>query len=128
MIRICLPLFIITITAGCQPSQKQIELNLKKGEALFTKYGCFSCHSLKGEKLYGPSLNNILGKEIVVIRQGKTATVKVDRNYLKKSILNPEYEKVKDFAKRKMPVPAISDNTDVDLLINYIENINHVKR
>ena len=126
MLRVLLLLSVLLLMLGCRNSNNQKELkpeNVKQGENLFTKYGCFTCHSVKGEKLYGPPLNNILGNEVEVLRDEKIAKVKVDRKYLRRSILEPEYEKVKAYSKQKMPIPDISEE-DIEFLLDYIIKIN----
>jgi len=69
--------------------------------------------------MYGPTLQGIYMKEVVVIREGEEVQVAIDRKYLNRSILDPEFEKVKEFQTRTMPKPDISKK-EVDILIDYI--------
>lgn len=68
------------------------------GKALYTK-NCASCHSLDGTPRVGPSWLKIYGQEHEMNDGSK---VKVDENYIKESILNPEAKVVKGFAKGQM--------------------------
>lgn len=69
----------------------------------------------------GPDLFNM--KEVVIISEGVEKRVTVDRKYLKRSILDPEFEKVKEYQTRTMPKPEISKK-DVEILIDYIIGLN----
>lgn len=73
--------------------------------------------------MYGPPLNSIIGREINVTRNGKTLTVKIDRDYLLRSLREPGFEKVTSFQKKKMPVINLPEE-DLQCLVDYIEKIN----
>ena len=92
---------------------------LKEGAELFSRYGCFICHSLDGTAMYGPPLNDLYLKEVSVLRQGKQKTLVAKRKYLKKSITDPDYEKVLNYENRIMPEPAIPKE-DLEALIDYL--------
>jgi cytochrome c551/c552 len=122
----CIISILLLINLGCTSSNQQNSNNSKnvqKGQALFTNVGCSTCHSVSGEIRYGPSLNNILYKNVVVIREGQKIILKVDRNYLLKSIQQPSYEKVDGFQNKKMPEVNVSAD-DVELIIDYLTFIN----
>lgn len=103
---------------GAANKQNQKEA-LSTGPDLFNKFVCFTCHSLDGSDMYGPSLRNIHMKEVKVIREGKEMDVVIDRKYLERSITDPDFEKVKEFQSRTMPKPEISKK-EVDILVEYI--------
>ena len=92
---------------------------LKEGAELFSKYGCFICHSLDGTVMYGPPLNDLYLNEVSVLRKGKQRTLVAKRSYLKKSITDPDYEKVLNYENRIMPEPAIPKE-DLESLIDYL--------
>ena len=117
---------IACLIAGCNFGESNKILtkeNTKKGEALFASVGCTTCHSLSGEARYGPSLNLILNTEIIVIREGKEHSVKVDREYIKRSIQDPDFEKVDDFKNKKMPKPSLTQD-QIDQIVDYLVFIN----
>lgn len=89
------------------------------GKDLFQKYVCFTCHSLNGGEMYGPTLQGLYMKKLVVVREGLEKHVIADRKYLKRSILDPDFEKVKEYQTRTMPKPEISKK-EVDILVEYI--------
>ena len=73
--------------------------------------------------MYGPALNNILNTSIRVIREGKEVSLTVDREYIHRSIRNPEYEKLLDFKKQKMPITELSED-QINQLTDYLISIN----
>lgn len=119
-------LFIISIFSGCRSNLKLDMNNISKGEKLFSDVGCIACHSVTGEKKYGPSLNNIVDKEVNVIREEKTRSILIDRRYILRSVRDPDYEKVDSFRKQTMPVPTISEE-DIKHIVDYLMYINDKK-
>jgi hypothetical protein len=115
-------LICFQFNASCDKDSRR-KLNHKElmdqGSKLFAQYGCFTCHSLEGAKMYGPPLDEIYGKEIVVFRGDDTLTVTVDRDYLKRSILDPGFEKDSAYQNRTMSLPVIN-REDVNILVNYL--------
>ncbi|HKJ78498.1 MAG TPA: c-type cytochrome [Prolixibacteraceae bacterium] len=105
--------------------QKKRKTILKEGAALYTKYGCMVCHSLDGKVVYGPPLDKIFMKEIKVIRNGDTLTVVANREYLKKSITEPRFEKVLEYQNKEMPLTSFSEE-ETELLVEYIILLNGV--
>lgn len=86
---------------------------------MFTDTGCITCHSVTGEKKYGPILNTVYNKKIMVVRNNIPLTITANKSYIIRSIKTPEFEKVSEFSKRKMPRPDLSDE-DIENLANYI--------
>jgi cytochrome c2 len=89
------------------------------GPELFSKYACFTCHSLEGKVMYGPPLNGLFMKEVSVVRQGEVKTIIADRDYLTRAITDPDYEKVTEYKAKVMPKPDIPAD-DVETLIDYL--------
>jgi cytochrome c oxidase subunit 2 len=110
---------ITVLLAACGGSNKSNPDLQARGEELFANYICNTCHSLDGSEMYGPTLKDIIGKEVTVIRDGEEHRVTVDRKYLKKSIQDPDFEKLKGFEARIMPKPQISKD-EVKLLVEYL--------
>jgi hypothetical protein len=69
--------------------------------------------------MYGPPLNDLYLNEVSVLRKGKQRTLVAKRSYLKKSITDPDYEKVLNYENRIMPEPAIPKE-DLESLIDYL--------
>lgn len=123
---ICLYFVVLSIFSGCKPSNNgkaNTKENVEKGDVLFHSVGCTQCHSLNGETMYGPALNNILNTSIRVIRDGKEVSLTVDREYIRHSVQNPEYEKLLNFKMRKMPKTELSEE-EINQLTDYLISIN----
>lgn len=105
--------------ATSQPLQKTSNDKPAGGPELFSKYVCFTCHSLDGKVLYGPPLNDLFMKEVSVVRQGELKSIIADRDYLTRAITDPDYEKVSEYETRIMPKPVIPED-DVETLIDYL--------
>lgn len=104
------------------PTQQTNDDNPGDGSDLFSRYGCFACHSLDGSVKYGPPLNDLYMKEVSVIRQGKEKTIVADRKYFTRAITDPDYEKVTEYKSKIMPKPVIPED-DVETLIDYLIGI-----
>jgi cytochrome c oxidase subunit 2 len=126
LVRILSVLTVWLVIAGCREQKKAEPAHLEnpaRGEVLFKSVGCATCHSMNGESRYGPPLNSIFGKEVIVIRNGNEAAVTVDREYLIRSLQNPGADKVLSFRKRKMP-PLNLTQEEINCLVDYIISIN----
>jgi cytochrome c oxidase subunit 2 len=103
-----------------QPPAQQTSPEMPaSGSDLFSKYGCFACHSLDGSVMYGPPLNDLFRNEVSVVRKGKKQTIVADREYFKRAIMDPDYEKVSEYKDKIMPKPDIP-REDVETLIDYL--------
>lgn len=111
---------------GCnspKSAKTKTKENANKGEVLFNSVGCTQCHSVMGETMYGPSLKGILNTSIQVIREGKEQTLTIDRDYIHRSIQNPDFEKPVDFKNSKMPVTELSPE-EIEFITDYLISIN----
>ncbi|HEX7583040.1 MAG TPA: c-type cytochrome [Prolixibacteraceae bacterium] len=126
MVRNLVALLLIAAFAGCSSSSNSKAItteNVEKGKKLFRSVGCTTCHSVSGEDRYGPHLNAILNTEVVVIHEGVNRTIKVNRDYIQRSIQNPDFEKVIRFQNKKMPKPELSPE-EVDYIVDYLISVN----
>jgi len=98
----------------------------KRGEALFKELSCNTCHGIKGEKLTGPPLNGIYGKQ-VELEDGSKVTV--DDAYLRESILQPDAKIVKGYPAGVMTaivqgeMDKIQQDDNVNALVEYIKSL-----
>jgi len=121
-------LFLIFLSIRCSDVEsKPISIeSVKEGEVLFNSVGCTKCHSVTGESMYGPSLNFILNKDVIIFRKGKKKSVKLDRKYIIRSITNPDLEKLNGYQEKKMPSVSLSPE-DIDRIADYLIYINSKK-
>jgi hypothetical protein len=117
-------LFFICIRCNSKSDPNVVNAeNAKRGENLFNTVGCLMCHSVSGEIKYGPPLNSVYDKEVFVIRKGKRLSLKADRQYILRSLQDPEFEKLENFQNKKMPELSLSPE-DIDYLVDYLIFIN----
>lgn len=93
-----------------------------RGKALYTSKACIGCHSLDGTKTVGPSFKGLYGHEAELADGSK---VKVDDEYIKSSIINPNGQIVAGFAPGLMP-PNFKDllsEQDIGDLIEFIKSV-----
>jgi len=104
-------------------TQESIKLKVEKGEILFQTSGCISCHSFGNQQMYGPSLHAILNSNVGVIRNNNEDTLTIDKDYIIRSIKQPDFEKLVDFKNKKMPITTLSDQ-DIEYIAEYIVFMN----
>jgi len=94
-LNIAILLGLIVSLCGCHNGGQQ---GKPAGLRLLEVHGCLACHSLDGSKKIGPSLQGLCGREVVVSTDGVKRTITVDRDYLRRSILDPQADVVDGFA------------------------------
>ena len=103
------------ITPKKEPEQKD-------AMELMSQYGCVGCHSFDGSVLVGPTLKDIYNKEVTVIKDGKSITLKRDEMYLKNSILNSNLEIVEGFSHNLMPqFKGVIPDDEVTTIIEFLK-------
>jgi len=90
--------------------------------AIKTK-GCISCHSLDGTRLVGPSLQGIFGRKGVVVTGGQEREITADEEYLRKSILNPLADIVKDYPPSMPPQRDLVTDAEIDQIVDYLKTL-----
>lgn len=93
----------------------------QRGEKLYNSKGCVACHSVDGTPKVGPTWKGIFGKEHDMADGSK---VKVDENYIRESVLNPNAKIVKGFAPGVMPAfQGQLDEQQLNALIDFIKGL-----
>lgn len=90
------------------------------GKELFTKFTCNSCHSVEDKRLVGPPLKGIFGRE-EKLEGGET--VKVDENYLRESINDPQAKVVEGYAPTMPAFKGQISDAKMDALIAYLKTL-----
>jgi cytochrome c oxidase subunit 2 len=91
---------------------------IRAGEQIFKGRGCAQCHSLDGAASTGPTFKDLFGRHEVLTTG---ATVLVDENYLRESIVNPQATVVKGF-QPVMPSFANLKEREIGWLIAFIKS------
>ena len=102
----------------------EVESPAATGKRIMQNIGCFACHTINGTKLVGPSYKGIWGEEQTVVTNGQTRTVKIDEEYIKRSILDPNADVVQGFNKGLMVSyrGQLSDD-DIANIIEYLKTV-----
>jgi cytochrome c oxidase subunit 2 len=93
---------------------------LEYGEKLYKSKACFTCHSIDGNPLTGPTFKNAFGKK-ERMQSGRTMTV--DENYIRESILKPQANVVEGFQPVMPTYSGILNEREVDALVTYIKSL-----
>ncbi|MEI6576177.1 MAG: cytochrome c oxidase subunit II [Bacteroidota bacterium] len=95
------------------------------GRQLYEQKGCLACHSLDGTKIVGPSFKGIYGEDATVLTDGKERTVKVDDDYIKRSLLEPNADVVKGFQPNMMvSYKGQIDEKGIKDIADFIKSLN----
>ncbi|HEY8279850.1 MAG TPA: cytochrome c oxidase subunit II [Bdellovibrionota bacterium] len=92
----------------------------ERGSQLFQSKACVSCHSVKGERLIGPTVKGLFGSEVELMGGAK---VTVDENYLRESIMDPMKKVVKGYAPQMPTFRGMLSDEDVNDLIAYVKTL-----
>lgn len=95
------------------------EPNSKWGEALYTNFGCFACHTTDGTRGHGPTFAGLFGGERPI--QGQDP-VTADEAYIKESIVNPMARVVEGFPPGYMPPYPLADD-QIQSIVLFIQGL-----
>ena len=92
-----------------------------RGKKLFATKACAGCHSVDGSRIVGPSLKGLFGK-MEDLADG--TQVKVDENYVRESLLNPNGKVVKGYQPLMPSFQGQLKDKDIDAIIAYLKTVN----
>jgi len=96
--------------------------DLAYGEKLYKYFACHSCHTIDGAKNTGPSFQ-LTAKDWGAERAlADGSTTLIDEDYIRRSILNPQSQIVKDYGPQ-MPVFNYLDAEQIHSLTLFIKQI-----
>ncbi len=102
--------------------EKKAETN--EGFKLMESKGCFSCHSVNGTKVVGPTFKGLYGSSIKVVTDGSTRQIIVDDVYIKTSIYDPNKDVVEGYQPGVMKsYQGIIDEKDMPKIMEYLQSI-----
>lgn len=95
-----------------------------EGLVILKKNACIGCHSLDGSKLVSVTFKGLYGKTETVITNGNQRTLKVDDEYIRSSIFDPDKDIVTGYTKGVMkPYKGIVKDEDVKKIIEYLKTL-----
>lgn len=109
--------------------EKGRELKIEKpigaalGVRLVQEKGCLACHSTDGTPRVGPTLKGLFGKTITVITEGKERQLRVDEEYLRKSLLEPNTDVVKGFPPIMPTQKGVSNEEEIMAMLHYMKEL-----
>lgn len=104
-----------TYLSGCG----KVDISAAGGKVLFEKKGCPTCHSIDGSPKVGPSMKALWGKDETLT----SGTVKVDENYLRESILEPQAKVVQGFPPAMPTYKGQLSDDEITAMIEYIKSL-----
>ena len=96
------------------------------GKKLFTQKACAGCHSVNPakDKSVGPPLYGSFGETIdIVLANGKKEKVLFDENYVRESILNPNYRAVPGYGLLMPSYQGQLNDKQLTALTEYIKSL-----
>lgn len=90
------------------------------GQKLYTSKNCFTCHSTDGSRVQGPTFKGIFGRSELL--EGG-ASVTVDENYIRESILDPTAKIVKGYPAVMPTYKGTIKEKEIDALIAYLKTV-----
>ncbi|MEW6055193.1 MAG: cytochrome c oxidase subunit II [Bdellovibrionota bacterium] len=91
-----------------------------RGKELFNSKGCFACHTADGTPKVGPTLKGVFGKTEEL---ADGSTVKIDENYIRESLMEPQKRITKGFPPSMPPFKGLLSDEEVNALIAYIKSL-----
>lgn len=107
------------VSEASEKSGEQVS-PVERGKELFTKQGCTACHSTGSNKLVGPGLAGLFGRE-TTLSDGKK--VSADENYIRKSLMEPNAEVVEGFTPLMPTYKGQLSDEELNHLIAYIKSL-----
>lgn len=85
--------------------------------------GCVACHSEDGTKLIGPSYKGMWGRTELVKIGDELVEIVVDEDYIRRSILDPQFEVVDGYPPVMPPMEGQISDEEINTLIEYFKTL-----
>ena len=92
----------------------------ERGEGLYNRKQCVTCHSIDGTPNQGPTFKGLFGKQ-ELLQSGET--VAVDENYIRESILVPNAKIVAGYDNIMATYQGILKDREIDDIIAFIKSL-----
>jgi cytochrome c oxidase subunit 2 len=90
-----------------------------QGSRLYATKGCLACHTTTGAVGVGPSWKGIFGKQ----ESTNMGSVKVDENYIRESILDPQAKLVTGYGPVMPTFRGQITDAEIDEVLAYIKSL-----
>jgi len=95
---------------------------IEAGRKVYQANGCAACHAQSNEGGIGPGLGGIWGKDEKLSPSG---TVKVDENYIRESLLDPNAKIVAGYEPRMPTYKGQLSDRQIDALIAFLRSLDN---
>src|SRR5450432_1491900 len=95
------------------------DIAAEQGQKIYSNKGCLACHTTTGVPGVGPSWKGIWGKEEAT----NVGKVKIDENYIRESILDPQAKIVTGFGPVMPTFRGQISDQELNEVIAYIESL-----
>ena len=96
-----------------------------RGFQVLSSNGCNACHSSDGSRLVGPSYLGSWGSQRTVNTNGEEREITVDKEYIQRSIYEPNHDVVKGFNRGLMlSYKGQITEEEIDMIIAYLKELN----
>jgi cytochrome c oxidase subunit 2 len=93
------------------------------GLALLEEKGCIACHSTDGSPRVGPTFKGIFGRKTLVATGGSEREITADEDYLRRSILDPAADVVKDYPPVMPPQADLLSQEEIEELVSTLKEL-----
>ncbi len=93
------------------------------GAKLYRTKGCIACHSVDGSAKVGPSFKGVFGRKETVLRDGKEVEIVVDEAFIRRTLLEPEKERVKGYPPIMPSQKGVLTDAEIDALVEYLKTL-----
>jgi cytochrome c oxidase subunit 2 len=89
------------------------------GKLLYDNKGCNTCHTLDGTRSDGPSFKGIFGK---AERMNDGTVIKIDENYIRQSILQPQANIVAGYEGIMPTFQGLLREREIQALVEFVKS------
>lgn len=95
------------------------------GRRIVENMGCLACHSLDGTTVIGPSFSGRFGETISVTTDGQQREIVYDEEYVRRSIVEPDFDIVQGFRPGQMfSYEGEVTSQEMEMIIEFLKSLN----
>ena len=106
--------------AGISTTTKKSKSDTAK---LLEVKGCIACHSIDGSAKIGPTFKGIFGKKETIIRDGKEVDIVVTDAFIRRTLIEPDKERVKGYPPIMPSQRGLLTDQDIDAIVKYLKTV-----
>jgi cytochrome c oxidase subunit 2 len=95
-----------------------------QGRDAASRYGCFACHTIDGQRHIGPSFQGLYMSQVAL---ADGSTVRADEEYLTRSMMDPRAQLVKGYAAVMPTFQGVLLQPDAAAIVEFIKSLRHAE-